>query len=179
MGKIIVPLKVKLVTGLIFANDAIKKEAEGILLGNFGRTDLESPIIPFTYTDYYKKEMGERLFRKFLSFKTLIEPKKLAKLKIFTNTIEAKFSIKNRQGRPLRRQINIDPGYIDLAKLILASTKDYKHRIYLNNGIYAEITLFYQGTSFRPWEWTYPDYRTCDYVDFFNKVRRIYHKQIK
>ena len=79
----------------------------------------------------------------------------------------------------ISRIINIDPGYLDLSKLILASTKDYKHRIYLTKGIYAEVTLFYQDKTFCPWEWTYPDYKTGEYIEIFNRIRQIYAEQIK
>jgi len=98
---------------------------------------------------------------------------RLFKIKINTNIIEEKLS---KHGL---RIINIDPGYLDMAKLILASTKDYKHRIYLDKGIYAEITLFYQNKNFTPWEWTYPDYKSSDYIAIFNHIRALYAEQIK
>lgn len=117
--------------------------------------------------------MGRDLKRKFISFEKLIPPEKLSKIKIFTNKIEAKLS-KNGS-----RSINIDPGYLNLSKLILASTKDYAHRMYIGNDICAEIALFYQEKSFRPWEWTYPDYKTNEYISLFNRIRETYAQQIK
>ncbi|MBU2221656.1 MAG: DUF4416 family protein, partial [Candidatus Omnitrophica bacterium] len=113
------------------------------------------------------------LKRKFISFKKLIPPDQLSAIKITTNKIEDRLSSKNL------RRINIDPGYLDLAKLVLATTKDYNHRIYLSKGIFAEITLTYQGKSFRPWNWTYRDYQSQEYIAIFNQIREIYNLQIR
>lgn len=139
----------------------------------FGEVDSQSQEIPFTYTDYYEREIGNNLKRVFVSFKRLIPPSELAKIKNITNRIEDRLAKENK------RTVNIDPGYVDLAKLVLASTKDYKHRIYLNKGIFAEITLVFQDKSFKAWECTYPDYAGQDYIGIFNKIRDIYNIQIK
>lgn len=173
MGKINTHQPVKLIIGFISRQESILDKAERILIKHFGKIDYESQTLAFGHTDYYRNEFGINLKRKFISFKKLILPQSLPKIKIITNIIEKKLS------RAGLRLINIDPGYIDTAKLILASTKDYRHRIYLNNGVYAEVTLFYQNKSFRPWEWTYPDYKTPDYIALFNQIREIYVKQIK
>ncbi len=165
--------KTKLITGFIFKDERILCETIKILCKYFGKTDFESEIIDFNFTSYYQKEIGTNLKRKFISFGKLIDPARLADIKILTNRIEDKFSVK------ANRRINIDPGYIDSAKLVLASTKDFTHRIYLNKGIYAEITLFYQGNSFKSWDLTYPDYRTDKYIEIFNHLRQIYAQQIK
>lgn len=159
--------------GFIFKEEDILDKAKGFLKKIFGKVDFESQTLPFKHTDYYEPEFGKDLKRKFISFKELILPQHLPKIKISTHRIEKKLS------RGASRLINIDPGYLDLAKLILASTKDYKHRIYLDKGIYAEVTLFYQNKSFRFWEWTYPDYKTPEYIAIFNQIREIYAKQIK
>ena len=173
MGKISNLSPVKLIAGLIYKNESIFKKTEWVLRKRFGEMDFKSAGFPFDYTDYYEKEFGKGLKRRFISFKKLINPKELPKIKILSNDIEEEFS-KNAE-----RLINIDPGYIDFAKLILASTKDYSHRIYLGKGIYAEITLVFRGKSFKPWPWTYPDYRTREYIAIFNKIREIYGTQIK
>ncbi len=165
--------EVKLVIGFIFREEGMLDKANNILRKEFGEIDYESPTLAFIHTDYYETELGKNLKRKFISFEKLIRPQNLPKIKITTNAIEKKLS------RNKMRPINIDPGYLDLAKLILASTKDYKHRIYLDKSIYAEITLFYQNKSFAPWEWTYPDYKTADYIRIFNRIREIYVEQIK
>lgn len=154
--------------GLIFHSDEILKKTEAILIRRFGSIDYQSPVMDFGHTDYYREEFGPDLKRKFLSFKKPIRPQDLAKIKIITNKLEQKLALKGR------RRINIDPGYLDMAKLVLASTKDYTHRIYLAKGIYAEITLFYENKSFRAWTWTYPDYQSALYLAVFNRIREIY-----
>lgn len=164
---------VKLIAGFIFKQDYIYLKAKAFLEKYFGGIDFESQALPFVHTDYYNKELGEDLKRRFIGFKKLINPKDLPRIKILTNKIEKKLSLHNN------RRINIDPGYLDLAKLVLASTKDYRHRIYLNKGIFAEVTLFYQEKTFSPWEWTYPDYKTPEYIKIFNQIREIYVQQLK
>jgi len=117
--------------------------------------------------------MGEDLKKIFISFKKPILPQDLAKIKIGTNKIE------NRLSFDKKRTINIDPGYLELSKLVFATTKDFKHRIYLSHGIFAEVTLFYDNKTFKAWEWTYPDYKSQEYINIFNKIREIYARQIK
>lgn len=173
MGEIKNPLPVKLIVGFIFRQENFFQKAKNILEKRFGRIDLESSTLAFHHTDYYKEEFGPDLKRKFVGFKRLIQPKELPQIKIFTNKIEIKLSQK------AKRTINIDPGYLTQSKLILASTKDYRHRIYLAKSIYAEITLFYQQKSFQPWDWTYADYQGAQYIQIFNQLRDIYVKQIK
>lgn len=173
MGKIKKPLPVKLIVGFIFKDECLINKAISILKKRFGKTDVESEILAFNHTDYYEKEMGKGLKRKFIAFKKLIPADKLSQIKLITNAIEKKLSEDNR------RLINIDPGYVDLPKLVLASTKDFRHRIYIGNNIYAETTLFYQNEGFRPWEWTYPDYKSEEYIALFNRIRENYAQQIK
>jgi len=173
VGKIRKHQLVKLVIGFIFREESMLDEAENTLRKEFGKIDYEGQALAFRHTDYYETEFGKNLKRKFISFEKLIQPQNLPKIKIAANIIEKKLS---RNGL---RSINIDPGYLDMAKLILASTKDYKHRIYLDKGIYAETALFYQNKSFTSWEWTYPDYKSADYIAIFNQIREIYAKQIK
>lgn len=173
MGKISNPPPVKLISGLIFKETKDFERCKKTLKKIFGDIDFESKLLPFDLTDYYKEEFGTGLSRKFISFKKLIRPERLAGIKATTNKIETRFSLKQR------RLVNIDPGYVDMAKLVLASTKDFSHRIYLNKGIFAEITLSFQEKSFRPREYTYPDYRTEDYIAIFNRIREIYAGQIK
>jgi hypothetical protein len=173
MGNVKKHPPVKLIAGFIFKKESALEKAKFILKKRFGQIDFESKALNFTHTDYYERELGENLKRRFISFRKLIPPDELADIKIITNNIEKKLS----SGKS--RQINIDPGYLDLSRLILATTKDYTHRIYLNKGIYAEITLFYQDKTFRPWDWTYPDYRTDEYIAIFNCIRQIYAGQIK
>ena len=173
MGSIRKPHPVKLIVGFIYKDKSILAKTESILRKNFGVIDFQSKTFAFTHTDYYNKELGTGLKRKFISFKKLILPQELAAIKVLTNSIEKRFS-KNS-----RRMINIDPGYIDLPKLVLASAKDFSHRIYIGRGIYAEVTLSYQDKAFKWYEWTFPDYRTPEYIEIFSKIRKIYFKQVR
>lgn len=165
--------RAKLIVGFIYSSEEALKKAQLKLKLKFGKIDFESQAMPFVHTDYYTKEIGDGLKKMFISFKTLIKPESLPKIKLFTNSIENKLVDKGR------RPINIDPGYVTLSKLILATTKDYKHRIYLNKGIYSEVTLYYEGNTFMPWEWTYPDYKSSGYITIMNQIRSIYEAQIK
>ena len=173
MGKITPAKPVKLIVGFIFQESGAFLKAKSILARRFGKIDFESRAISFTLTDYYREEFGEDLSRVFISFNRLISLEEIAKIKILCNNIERKLSSRGR------RLVNIDPGYLNLAKLILVSTKDYVHRIYLDKGIYAETTLFYQGKSFREGEWTYLDFKTAEYIGIFNHIRELYAKQAK
>jgi len=157
--------KVKLVIGMITGNEALFEKTACILEKRFGAVDYESPALKFDYTDYYDAELGRNLKRKFMCFKKLIEQDDLAGIKVYTNNLEQRFLKKGN------RSINLDPGYLSEAKLVLATTKDYAHRIYLRKGIYAEVTLRFRNGSYRPWQWTYPDYRSAAYIRIFNEMR--------
>ena len=111
--------------------------------------------------------MGSPLKRQFISFEKPISPEKITDIKLFTNSIEEKLCVHKK------RRINIDPGYMSDSKLVLATTKEHFHRIYLNKGIYAEVTLYWRKGSFQPFEWTYPDYRTREYIDILNAIRKV------
>ena len=163
---------VKLIVGMIAPLEQLFEAARRELTGAYGPVDRVSPVWPFDFTAYYAQEFGENLLRQFLSFVELMDPARLAEIKLRTNALEQDHT---SQGR---RQINLDPGYVDLSKLVLATTKNHQHRIYVGQGIYAEVTLRYTHKSFRPWEWTYPDYRTDHYVQFFNEVRDTYLEQL-
>lgn len=151
------------------------------LIKRFGEVDIESNIQPFNFTNYYEEEFGENLIQKLFSFSTLIRQDELAEIKRITNDLESNFAkenIKNNIPRH-KRKINLDPGYITLNKYILASTKNGPSRIYLNQGIYAEITLRFINKSFVPCEYTYPNYKTNEYINFLNSVRKKYKLQLK
>ena len=171
MGQAKAHQPVKLVIGFIFRDESVFVAAKSRLIKRFGILDFESPPLEFTYTDYYQQEFGPSLKRKFISFAGLIDPAGLFRIKNITDNIEKKLS---RQGK---RSINIDPGYICLSKLVLATTKDFAHRVYLNRGIFAEITLSFRNKSFTVLDWTYPDYRSAEYIAVFNQIREIYAVQ--
>jgi len=162
--------KVKLIVGLISKEGEALKMAEKLISKKFGPIDFRSRLIDFTHTDYYKNEFGENLKRKFISLKCLINPENIYRTKLITGAIERDLSSAGR------RSVNIDPGYITEGKLVLLTTKDHNHRVYLRNGIYAESTLKFHNGTFIPWETTYPDYRSSAYAEIFNAIRSLYKK---
>ncbi|MEW6607615.1 MAG: DUF4416 family protein [bacterium] len=173
MGEIKLPKPVKLIVGMISGDNKLFELAQQKLMERFGEIDFFSQILPFDSTNYYSHEMGISLKRKFISFAILIDPGQLPDIKIFTNLTEKEFSFDSK------RRINLDPGYISLSKLVLATTKDYQHRIYLRDGIYGEVTLRFKSKEFQNWEWTYPDYRTETYQKIFLEIRKLYVEQLK
>jgi hypothetical protein len=137
----------------------------------FGPTAAISDAFSFTETDYYAAEMGGGLKKQFWAFESLIDPGRLAAIKRRTNEWEAEYAALKQHPEP--RPLNLDPGYLTLAKLVLATTKDHAHRIYLADGIYAEVTLSFRGGQWQPFDWTYPDYRRPDYQAFFIRCRQL------
>lgn len=172
MGTVRQPDPVKLIMGLLSRNQELLAQAADRLSREFGPIDEESEPVPFTHTAYYARELGEHPWRQFLTFARLIDPGDLAAIKIRTNEIEQEYALAGQ------RPINIDPGYISLTKLVLATTKNYWHRIYIGQGIYAEATLPFRNGAFQPQEWTYPDYRTPEHLAFFSRVREAYRRQL-
>jgi len=173
MGQPRTPTPVKLVMSLIMASEAILPRVLEDLGSVYGEIDFESRSIAFDFTDYYRPEMGADLRRRIVSFQGLIRPDTLPSVKLQTNSLEQKYA---QHGR---RQVNIDPGYICGQHMILATTKSYAHRPYLAEGIYADLTLIYRKGSYRPLEWTYPDYREAELVETFNIIRKTYLSQLK
>jgi len=173
MGQIRDYIPVKMFVGMISSEVKLFDESENILRRKFGPIDSKSDIMKFTFTDYYQEEMGKGLLRKFISFEKLIDPGRLAGIKIFTNKLELKTSRKGGS-----RRINLDPGYITESNLILATTKGFQHRIYLNKGIFAEVTMRYEKGLFKPYDWTYLDFRSEEYIKFFCNLRGSYRRQL-
>lgn len=137
----------------------------------FGSAAAISDAFDFTETDYYAAEMGDDLKKQFWAFEKLIDPGRLAAIKLATNLWEAEYAGAGLHPEP--RPLNLDPGYLTLAKLVLASTKDHAHRIYLADGIYAEVTLSYRHGAWQAFDWTYPDYRRADFHEYFTRCREM------
>lgn len=173
MGKVKLPKPVKLFVGLITNDVSLIEKTRILLVKKFGAVDHESELFDFSFTRYYNDEMGDNLKRKFLVFEKPVSLENIGSKKMLTNKIEQRLSLKGR------RRINIDPGYISLSALTLLTTKEFYHRIYLGKGIYAEVTFYYKDKTFQPLEWTYPDYRSKEYLNFFNLVREKYFLQSK
>lgn len=173
MGTIHLPKPVKLIVSVLGGREGLLEEAEACLERSFGPVDYRSNLLPFEHTDYYEPEFGPNLRRRIVAFRDLVDPGNLARIKRQTNEMEQKWL---REGR---RQVNLDPGYVSLGKLVLATTKNHGHRVYLGQGIYAEVTLRYQGGRFQPWPWTYPDYASDLYCQLFQEIRRLYIGQLR
>ncbi|MCK5506172.1 MAG: DUF4416 family protein [Thermodesulfovibrionia bacterium] len=167
------PAPVKLFVGMLSQDTSLFDELANKLSGIYGNIDFESPVWPWEHTTYYQEEMGAGLKRKFIFFEKLINPGDIAETKLKTVELEKQYL--NGHGG---RRINLDPGYLDAAKLVLVTTKDFSHRIYLNNGIYGEVTLIYSGKDYQSLPYTFPDYRTEEYHEVFRKVREMYKEQI-
>lgn len=151
-------------------HDAALEWARKTCEAAWGPVALASPAFDFAETDYYRVSMGEGLKKQFFLFDRPFDPGDLAEIKLQTNRWEQEFAAQAdyAEARPL----NLDPGYLTLAKLVLASTKDHAHRIYLGRGIYAEMTLQFRAGGWQPLEWTYPDYRRPDFQAFFTAGRQ-------
>jgi hypothetical protein len=139
----------------------------------FGAIDMVGPWMDFDYTDYYTPEMGRPLHRRMLVFKELIAQLDLARIKLRTNEIELRYA------QAGKRSVNIDPGYLLYERFVLATGKNYSHRIYIGEGIYADLTLIYQKGAYRPLPWTYPDYADAAMGDFLMRARQKFGEDIK
>jgi hypothetical protein len=173
MGKVRSPLPVKLFVGMLSPDPSLFNVCAEILCKKYGNIDYQSAVLPWGKTDYYREEMGDGIVRRFVFFERLLDPNDLPNIKLSTSEIENDFAL--RTGDILRRRINLDPGYLTEAKVVLATTKDFSHRIYIGSNIYAEVTLRYsiRDRSFTPCDYTYPDYRTEQYRAVFNKAREL------
>jgi hypothetical protein len=171
------PQPVKLIIGILAANETALAAAVKAISKSFGVIDLASDVWPFTQTDYYKEELGPNALRQFVSLEKLIDPGKLAQIKHDTNSLEQQLAGSLKLSLP--RPVNLDPGFIEPSKLILASTKNFSHRIYIGNKMFAEVTLMYEKGHWRHFEYTFPDYRQSCYQDFLSKVRNRLVEQLK
>jgi len=166
-------VKALLFSGVLYASTDICDAVLERLSTLWGNVVLTSPARDFGHSDYYSAEMGRALTRRFLFFDRFIEQSELPRIKQEAIALETEFSVEGK------RRINIDPGFLTLAKLVLATTKDYTHRLYLADDIYGEVTLHFQKDQYRPSEWTYPDYKEPQALQFFQKAREelLMHKK--
>lgn len=168
------PQPVKLISSILTGDPLLITAALDEMVQRFGETDFISPLLDFDFTDYYEQEMGKGLVRQIAAFKQLICPDELPDIKRCTVSLEGRFV--NGENR---RRVNIDPGYIALPHLILATCKSFSHRPYLQKGIYADVTLMFRGNTFTPLPWTFPDYGSEPMITILNTIREIYHRQLK
>jgi len=166
----------RLIVGALTAFPDAWAAARERLRDIFGEIDLEAGPFDFSFTGYYRDEMGDGLRRHFVSFPELIDQADIAGIKRRTNELEAELI---RPQWPVRRPVNLDPGYVTLGKLVLGTTKDQAHRIAVGPDMYAEVTLRFVGGAFVPNEWTYADYRSEPYRRFFLEVREALHRRLR
>lgn len=167
------PEPVKLFTGILYTDNALLEKALDSLAKKFGKIDYKSPEFEFTVSDYYKDEMGWPIFRKFVSFFNLINPKELAQIKIETNQLEEELAVAGK------RRVNLDPGYMDYNKMVLASAKFNAQKIYLDRGIYADPTLWYEKGKFEPYPYSFPDFKANLYEKTFLHIRALFKGQAR
>jgi hypothetical protein len=159
-----------------FSRDLVALDwARTRLTESWGPLELESEIFEFTETSYYARTMGDHLRKVLWAFRDLVDPVSLPERKQTTNCWEQEFAA--TFPGPIPRPLNLDPGYLTEAKLILASTKDRDHRIYLDRGVFAENTLYFHAGSWQKRPWTYPDYQRADYHQFLTRCRQYYRSR--
>lgn len=163
------PEKALFFTGILAERTSLLAAAALALEKAFGPCCLASIVHPFTNTDYYLDELGSAPVRIFLAWPEAYPTEKIAEAKLLTNRLEIELA--EASGSTLSRPVNLDPGYLTLAKLVLASAKNYAHRIHLHSNIYAEVTLQYRQGKFHSLPWTFPDYAGPAYHSFFLSLR--------
>jgi len=162
------PQPAKLVIGIFTKDKELAGPVVRQLIEQFGPVDIAGSWMTFNYTEYYRPEMGAPLFRKMFSFRRLIAQSALPDIKTVTNSIEKQYCVDNK------RRVNIDPGYMLPSRFVLATGKDYSHRIYIGKGIYADLTLMYTKGGFKKLPWTYPDYADQSILSYLIMVRKKY-----
>jgi len=168
------PIPVKLLVSLITGETPLTPGVAEALSQRYGKIDYMSAYIPFTATTYYQAEMGEGLLRRLITFEDLLDPGRLPEVKRYTDMLEVRYTKSDGN-----RRVNLDPGYITLYQLVLATNKRFAHRPYLHDGVYADLTLIYKKNSFQPLSWTFPDYGSADMLGILNRMRERYRIQLK
>lgn len=156
-----------LFSGFLYTDRDNYHKALLALQARFGEVLMESAELTWNYTSYYRDELGEGIIRRFAFFKDPIYQGDIADIKQFTIGVEKELAVSGK------RTVNIDPGYMTSAKIVLATTKDYSHRIYLKDNIFAEVTLMYVKGFYEGHRFTYPDFLTTNYQNIFQIARKL------
>lgn len=167
------PENVNLVVSFFTGNPSLFADTLKTLEERFGHIEFLSEAIDFNGTGYYKEEFGAGLKRKLVSFERLIPADGLAAIKIFTDGLEKTLSDGNG-----KRRVNIDPGILTLERFVLATRKNFTHRVYIGSNVYADLTLLYSKNNWRALEWTYPDYKTERMMNILTSIRTRYAHKI-
>jgi hypothetical protein len=173
MGVPSLPLPVKLIVAITYESSVSLDTISAALDSRFGEREYSYGPIPFLWTNYYAHEMGDNLLKVYFNYKTLIDRQEIIDIKLFTNKLELTVAVNGN------RSINIDPGYLARDKFVLATTKDFYHRLYLGKGIYGEETLHYRKGNYRFFSWTYQDYRQNLLYEFLEKARAKLVKELR
>lgn len=177
MWEIHEPQPVKLIIAILAANERCLQAGREAIADEFGKADLVSETWAFTQTQYYKDELGQNVLRQFVCIEKLIDPGRLSSIKHKTNAMEQ--DLAEKLNEPLPRPVNLDPGFIEPSKLVLGSTKNFAHRIYIGNQMYAEVTLSYCRGMWNGFEYTFPDYKQDRYHSFLSEVREKLVEQLR
>ncbi|MFH1762376.1 MAG: DUF4416 family protein [bacterium] len=168
-----IPWKVKLFCGLLWKKPAVFDLTLKLLGNKYGEQDCISQVYRFDVTNYYESELGEQINRSFVSFNRLINPQDLPGIKLETNGIEEEYTVNGK------REINIDPGYMDYDKMVLASAKQGPYKLYLDQGIWGDLTLHYEKGKFIALPWAFADFKDGRYEKYFLGVRQRYKSGLK
>lgn len=163
---------VQLIAGVLLADTGLAAAVEVELERRLSPIEARSAFHDFDETDYYGPEMGPGLKRILYAFRDLISPEAIVDIKLATNAVEDYFADSGR------RRVNVDPGYLDFHKLVLASAKFLGQKIYIGKGIYADPTLYYDK-AWKPYAWSFPDFRDGRYDRFLRQVRTAYKAKLK
>ena len=169
MGATRTPAKVKIIVGILAKDIPAIEAVRETLRKKFGEEDLNLAPFPFTFTNYYKEEIGDTPVRAFFSYEPLVERETIVDIKLWTNDLE--LEIAEHAGTPGLRPVNLDPGYMTLGQFFLATTKDQRQRVYIGRGIFVEPTLYFQDGHFHHFDWTYRDYQSETYINYLEQVR--------
>lgn len=165
--------EVKFFCGLIYRGEPSAEAACAGMSAVLGGISLRSAAVPFTATDYYRGEMGEPLLRRFVAFAGGQPPERLPEAKI------AAMGLEERLAAGSRRTVNIDPGYLSAANVVIATAKNHYHRVPLRDGVYAHLEYVLKDGRLQCLPWTYPDFKTEAYLDFFNRLREQFRTERK
>ena len=167
------PQAVKLFVGFLTSQPDLLEQALEALVERFGAADTRFGPVLFSHTSYYARELGPNPLRALVTFAELVRREVLPEVKLWTNALENRWTVGGL------RKVNVDPGYLTPGQLFLASTKDQRQRVYMREGIYVEPTLFFRAGAFHPFEWTYPDYREANCLEFLKEGRGILLRQLR
>ncbi|ADG70401.1 DUF4416 family protein [Brachyspira murdochii] len=174
MSKVLKQSKAVLITALMYNDINIYNLALEKLINNFGEIEVISDEYLFSHSIYYKEEMGDTLNKRFIVFKNMIERDYISNVKRITDNIEREYlDDKNN------RKINIDPAILTLENFILVTNKNFTHRIYLKDGVFADLTLIYKKKEgYTELPWTYADYSSDETKKFLKKIRELFYNRL-